>query len=113
MKKTLLSPLCSALVIPGLGQILNQQLKKGLAILGAVFILFVLAVIKTYGIMKFALSESSLTNLKPEAILQKISGQDFSTLWVILTIFAIVWIFSVVDAFWAGRKIDCLTEQSE
>jgi hypothetical protein len=33
MQKAIMSPLCSGLVIPGLGQIINQDLKKGIIIL--------------------------------------------------------------------------------
>jgi len=38
--------LCSGLVIPGLGQILNQQIAKGLILLGLVFLLFVAGALK-------------------------------------------------------------------
>ena len=38
MKKSIISPLCSALIIPGLGQVINNNIKKGLIILGIVFV---------------------------------------------------------------------------
>ena len=41
MKKYILSPLCSAFIVPGLGQILNGHMKKGVIILSIVFILIV------------------------------------------------------------------------
>ena len=33
MKKAVIASLCSAFIIPGLGQILNNNIKKGLVIL--------------------------------------------------------------------------------
>jgi len=113
MKKALLSALCSALIIPGLGQIMNQQLKKGLVLLGVVFALFVMAVIAGYSLLKSGLSESSLANSNPETILRKLGSHDFSALWIILGVFAVVWIYSVLDAFWTGRKIGASSGQGQ
>jgi len=113
MKKALAAALCSALIIPGLVQIMNQQVKKGLVLLGAVLVLFVMAVIAMYALLKSALSETSLVNTKPEAILQRLGSQDFSALWIILGVFAVVWIYSVLDAFWVGRKRDDSTKQDQ
>ncbi|MBW2094093.1 MAG: hypothetical protein JRI80_04320 [Deltaproteobacteria bacterium] len=113
MKKALAAALCSALIIPGLGQIMNQQVRKGLVLLGAVLVLFVMAVIAMYALLKSALSETSLVNTKPEAILQRLGSQDFSALWIILGVFAVVWIYSVLDAFWVGRKRDDSTKQDQ
>ena len=92
---------------------MNQQLKKGLALLGAVLILFVAALIAMYGIMKSALSEPPPVHANTESIMRNLGSQSISALWVILGIFAIVWIISVVDAFLAGRKIDRLPEQDQ
>ena len=104
MKKPFLAALCSACIIPGMGQIMNQQLKKGLIILGIVFALFILAVIAIYSLLKTTLSDASLAHATPQAILQKLTLQDFSLLWVILGIFGVVWFYSVLDAFWTGSR---------
>ena len=106
MKKALTAALCSAFIIPGLGQIINQQVKKGLVLLGTVFALFIATVIAMYSLLKSSLSETSLVPTRPEAILEKLGAQDFSALWIILCLFAVVWIYSVLDAFWQGRKGD-------
>lgn len=110
MKKAILSPLSSAFVIPGLGQVLNQQLKKAACFLCAVFVLFVAAVISLYHVFKPVLSNAKSTGLSSQMITQRLGAQDLSILWMILGAFVIVWLFSVLDAFWAGRKIDRDTE---
>ena len=46
MKKIILSPVCSALIIPGLGQVINGNLKKGMVLLAMVFLLFLGAALK-------------------------------------------------------------------
>ncbi len=113
MKKALTAALCSALIIPGLGQIINEQWKKGLILLGAVFVLFVMAVIAMYSLLKSGLSETSLVTLKPDTIIHKLSNQDFSALWIILGAFTVVWIYSVLDAFWMAKKRDGSTKQGQ
>ena len=104
MKKPFLAALCSACIIPGMGQIMNQQLKKGLIILGIVFALFLMAVMAIYALLKSALSDASLAHATPQEILQKLTVQDFTVLWVILVIFGVIWIYSVLDAFWTGSR---------
>ena len=111
MKKAFLAAFCSALIIPGLGQIINQQVRKALVILAAVFVLFVTAAIAMYSLLKSGLSNTSPVNASPEEILQEVSHQDFSALWIILGVFAIVWLYSVLDAFWTGMRREGLTKQ--
>ncbi|MBW2345011.1 MAG: hypothetical protein JRF53_13570 [Deltaproteobacteria bacterium] len=60
MKKAILSPLSSAFVIPGLGQIINRHLKKGVCILAGTFVLFIAALIKFYQILSAALEAENM-----------------------------------------------------
>jgi len=106
MKKYILSPLCSAFVVPGLGQIINRDLKKGLCILSIVFILFVAGTIKLSLIIKSLLEGAEMSQLDSKVIGERLQGEDFSLLWVLMTIFAIIWIYSVLDAFWTGEKME-------
>jgi hypothetical protein len=105
MKKYILSPLCSGLLIPGLGQILNNEIKKGLLLLGAVFILFVVGSIRLAFVIKFLLSQSPTTD--PLVIMESIKGKYLPSLWILFGLFAVIWIYSVVDAFRTGRRLDC------
>ena len=106
MKKMFLSPLCSALVIPGLGQIMNQQLKKGVLILLGVLVLFIMGVVKLSLLISATLSEVDLRTMDSFAILEKLRDQNFSVLWALLVAFGLLWLYSVVDAFRVGRERD-------
>jgi hypothetical protein len=104
MKKYILSPLSSGLLIPGLGQILNNETKKGLLLLGAVFILFVVGSIRLAFVIKFLLSQSSTTD--PLVIMESIKDKYLPSLWILFGLFGIIWIYSVVDAFRTGRRLE-------
>jgi len=99
MNKTIAAPLCSGLVIPGLGQILNQQIRKGLILLGLVFVLFVAGVVKLAFIIKSMSNPLDLAGTSP---LSQLRGGDLFFMTGILAAFAIVWVYSVVDAFWVA-----------
>jgi hypothetical protein len=106
MKKYVSAPLCSGLVIPGLGQILNQDVKKGLSLLAAVFILLILGAVKLYLIMNAAFQGAASRGLSAEAILQQLQTTDFTALWVLGALFLGIWIYAVADAFWRGWRIE-------
>ncbi len=106
MKKAVVSPLCSGLVIPGLGQIINQDLKKGIIILAAVFLLFVMGIIKLVYLINAVFRTGSVDLSDPEKIMAKLRAEDPSILWFMAAVFVIIWFFAVVDAYLRGRKID-------
>ena len=110
MKKYILSPLCSALVIPGLGQILNNNLKKGGCLLAIVFILFIAGTVKLAFMVKSILKGLDMNKLDSRIIQERLQGEDISVLWVLLIFFAMVWIYSVVDAFLTGKKLESQTK---
>ena len=99
MKKSITAPLCSGLLIPGLGQILNQEMKKGLILMGLVFLVFVAGTVKLAFIIK---SMTSPLDLEETSHLAQLSGGDLLFMAGILGAFAIVWVYSVVDAFWVA-----------
>ena len=106
MKKAIASPLCSAFIIPGLGQILNREVKKGLLLLGGVFLLLIVGIIKMVQLVKAILEPGNLETRSPDEIMARIRMEDPSLLWVILAVFVALWLYSVIDAFLKGRKID-------
>jgi len=106
MKKYILSPLCSALIIPGLGQILNNNLKKGGCLLAIVFILFIAGTVKLVFMVKSILKGLDINKLDSRVIQERLQGEDISVLWVLLMIFSVVWIYSIFDAFWTGKKLE-------
>ena len=106
MKKAVVSPLCSGLVIPGLGQIINQDFKKGIILLAAVFLLFVMGIIKLVCLIDAVFRTGRVDLSNPEMIMAKLRAEDFSLLWYMAAAFIIIWVFSVLDAYLRGRKID-------
>ena len=106
MKKAFLSALCSAIVIPGLGQIMNQHVKKGVSILLATFILFVAGVIKLFHLTQAVLKDIGDNRSDPGGLMDTLMAQDISLLWYLLGAFTILWFYSVLDAYLTGKKID-------
>jgi flagellar biosynthesis protein FlhB len=96
MKKYILAPLCSALIIPGLGQVINQQLRKGALLLGAVFVLLVLAIVYLSIIVESILSQQGSSPLSLSLLFERVE------LLLILGVFGVIWIYSIVDAFLKG-----------
>jgi len=39
------------------------------------------------------------------------SVNTFASLWYLIIPFVITWLYSVIDAFWTGRKLDETTEE--
>ena len=81
MKKALISPLCSALVIPGLGQIINQNLKKGVSILLSVFLLFIAITFKLWQIISLALRVEGMTPFDFTSVMENSLMENTSLLW--------------------------------
>jgi len=106
MKKAILSSLCSAFVIPGLGQILNQEIKKGLVLLSVVFLIFVGGCVKLAFVIASIMASTSSIGGDPQRLLQAIEAEKLGSLWVLVALFAAIWIYSVIDAFRTGRRLD-------
>lgn len=113
MKKTILSPICSALIIPGLGQVINGSLKKGLVLLALVFLLFLGATLKLLFLFRSLLvhSETLYEGTNPDIL--TFQGEFLSSLYIFIIPFAILWIYSLFDAFWTGRKLEKGAERKD
>lgn len=105
MKKAMLAPLCSALVIPGLGQVINEHIKKGVILLAAVFVLIVVSTYEMYQMISDILSSGALAN-DTTTIMAKVLSGDYTLLGSLLAVFTLLWLYSVIDAFIGGRKAD-------
>jgi uncharacterized BrkB/YihY/UPF0761 family membrane protein len=106
MKKTILSPICSALIIPGLGQVINGNLKKGLILLAMVFVLFLGAVLKLIFLVQAYISRPEITSHQTPGSLKTLQAEYLSSLVYFIVAFALIWIYAVLDAFWTGKKQD-------
>ena len=112
MKKTLAATLCSALVIPGLGQVINEDLKKGVAILGAIFVLFIAGIFELFALVRDVANTSTDADMNAYGILERIKDQDLTVVWLLLSAFILLWIYSTVDAYIVGRRIDLKERQN-
>lgn len=100
----ILSPLCSALVIPGLGQIINGNLKKGLILLTMVFLLFLGGTVKFIFIIQSYLNRPEIRSHPDHGITETLHGEDFYSLIIVIVAFAMIWAYSVLEAFWTAKK---------
>ena len=106
MKRRFISPLCSAIIIPGLGQIINHQIKKGIILLGSIFLLFIAGIVKLAVMINALLTSHPEKSVGPESISETLLVENFSILHIILIAFLLIWLYSIVDAFLIGRIID-------
>jgi len=113
MKKAVLAPLCSALVIPGLGQVINQHIKKGVILLAVDFVLIIVFTIEMYQVLSAVMGTGVLNRDEPEMIMERFMAGDHTSLIFLLVAFGVLWIYSIVDAFLGGRKADELEEFHE
>lgn len=108
MKKYVLYSLYSALVIPGLGQVFNKRIIKGVTLMALILMLFIaimvsllLAIIIQ---MPYVLAEG-VENIYI-VMIKSLTRADLSTFWSLLIISVTLWIYSIVDAFIDGLKLE-------
>lgn len=101
MKRALLSPLLSGLVIPGLGQAVNGHFKKALVLLGLVMGILVLALFSLYR-MVFSTVDGSA----PGSNADRLDAAGTGMLWYLLAAFGVLWLYSIWDAYRTGRSLD-------
>ncbi|OGL43604.1 MAG: hypothetical protein A2W05_08495 [Candidatus Schekmanbacteria bacterium RBG_16_38_10] len=104
MKKTITSPLLSALVFPGAGQIKNRQALKGIIFILLTIILLLIFFYKIYAIIISSVSSPSQINIS-EDFVSKIETRVYeeNTIWVLLLI--VVWIAGIADAYLSARNL--------
>ncbi|RJR24908.1 MAG: hypothetical protein C4582_03895 [Desulfobacteraceae bacterium] len=106
MKKALFSTLLSALVIPGLGQIINHRPIKGLIILGLVTVLFLGGIFSLYLALVEAMTTQPAGHVHSLSLNLILHEADMIFPVLFGTAFITLWLFSVVDAFRDGRKLE-------
>ena len=106
MKQYILSILCSALVVPGLGQVLNRQVKKGVIIMVIAFIFTIGGIIKLADIIIKLVPQLNPDEITGEIIAEKLGEVDFSTIWYILIVLLVIWLYSICDAYVIGKRLE-------
>jgi len=78
--------------------------------LASVFLVFLAALTK----LIFTLHQATLARQpiqgQASILSARIATEDLTFLWILIIPFALLWIYSIVDAFFVGRKLDCLEE---
>jgi len=92
LKKTIISPLASAFIVPGIGHAINGNLKKALCLMGITFLLWTgIAVSCFFAIRNIIITTGSLINTNlTEAI--PLSA------YILLGIFFLVWLYGIFDS---------------
>ncbi len=111
MKRTFLAPLLSAFILPGLGQVVNGQVRKAGLLIAAASLLFLTLFIKIiYDLNKVywtvALQSPSGETPSLAAVAQRLSGQDKTALFTLLFLLLGLWVYGVWDAFWSARRLE-------
>lgn len=109
MRRAIWAPVLSGLVMPGLGQIVNNQRAKGAFMVAAVSMMFMITlamvVIKVVGAME-AVAEGPPPADKWAALQTHLLSQGLGWLWLPLGLLAAMWLYGVVDAARAGARMD-------
>jgi len=109
MRKAILAPLLSGLVMPGLGQLINRQLAKGGLLVAGMSLLFMAMLGFTF--YHFSRAAAALGELAPgadkwAALRNQLLKQDTAWLWAGGGLLFIVWAYAILDAFYWGRMRD-------
>jgi hypothetical protein len=109
MKDYIRAPLLSGLVLPGLGQVVNRQIIKGLALMAAVTFIFLALLVKLFIDLSAVMGEAMGPDLGlgPDTMSRIIEGmreRNLTLLFVLGGSGVAIWAFSIVDAFLTGRR---------
>jgi hypothetical protein len=111
MKKTILAPLLSAFVLPGLGQVINRQFLKAGVLMAAVMMFFLALVFKIlYDLNTVFLNLPAATLEKSprplETVALALSQKDKTVLLGLLFGLVALWTYGIWDAFIVARKME-------
>lgn len=104
MRKVLVATLCSAFVIPGLGQIVNQQIKKGIVILVAVFVLFLVGILRLADTVGRLTEGAGANGPAAEEVLDVLWSRISPDLRLLAGAFVCLWLYAVLDALFNARN---------
>ncbi len=109
MKDYIKAPLLSGLVLPGLGQVVNQQIIKGLVLMGLIMVIFLILLVKIFIDLSAVMAEvvGPDLGLGPESFSRIVEGvreRNLNLLYFLGGLSLSVWAYSVIDAFLTGRR---------
>ncbi len=112
MKKSLKAALFSGLVMPGVGQIILKNYKKGILFISTTLICLSYIMVEatkqaTLIVDKIVSGEIEMTESAITAAITNASqGAGKPIYTIVITIITACWIISTIDAFISGKKID-------
>ncbi|MEW6263771.1 MAG: hypothetical protein AB1641_11915 [Thermodesulfobacteriota bacterium] len=109
MNRRILAPLCSAFVLPGLGQIVNRQIGKGVIMIMAVSLIFLAVVLKVFMDLSAVMGQLmgpdlTLSDDKLPLFLAGLRARNLTPLFILLILGFALWAYSVIDAYVYSRK---------
>ncbi len=116
MKYSFIPPLLSGLVLPGLGQVVNQQIVKGLILISLTTFVFLFLLFK----LLFDLSAVMREVMGPDLtlgpgeiskVILAMRARDMTLLYVFLIVGVVIWAYSVTDAFLVSRRLKSTENQ--
>ncbi|MFH1091940.1 MAG: DUF5683 domain-containing protein [Pseudomonadota bacterium] len=116
MKHQLRAALCSALILPGVGQILNRQISKALVMIGVMTGLLVVFIIKLVSVFSIVMGvmfnpqQAAETGRLPAEAAAKYAA-DVRVLFIVVGLGLGLWVYSVVDAYLYGRRLGTAEER--
>ena len=109
MKKTLTSPLLSALVVPGAGQLNNRQYVKGIIMIVVVLVSLSAFIIKICRDVLSIISSTGQDKMSADNISQlaiQVQQKNAGIIVMLMLLFLVIWIYGIIDAYIYGKKID-------
>ena len=93
----------------GLGQVLNRQFVKGFTLMGTLTLIFLAVVVKLFLDLSAVMNRVMGPDLEfgGEAWTRLLAGmrqQDLTVLYVLVTLGAALWAYSIFDAYIYGRR---------
>lgn len=118
MKHSILAPLCSAFVLPGLGQVLNRQIGKGVALMGAITVIVLSLIVKLLLDLSAVMNQVMGSDLNVGAeklplLIEGMRSRNLTLLVILLVIGFIIWAYSIIDAYLHARNYTPADEEEK
>jgi hypothetical protein len=118
MKPTLLAPLLSAFILPGLGQIVNREVRKGALMIAAVSLLFMSLLFKVLYDLNRAFQSLPGEPFQGQApsfssLTRALGEQDHTGLLLLVSLLALVWVHSIWDAYRGAKKNEAVKKEKQ
>ncbi len=117
IKRKLLAPLASAFILPGVGQIINRQPAKAVALILVSGLTFAVGLFFALKELNRAISIPAVYNApegqKWKALSDQLFSQGIDWIMILLAVWAAIWCYGVVDAFIWGKRWDQIPKEQD